>query len=127
MPEPELKPTDAELTLLRVLWERGPSTVRAVCDVVNQTRTTGYTTVLKTLQIMHDKGWVHRDTSQRSHIYTPVYSEADVQGRLVSDMLVKAFGGSAGQLALRALSEAPADADEIAAIRALLDDLEAKQ
>ena len=126
MSDPTLKPTDAELALLRILWSRGPSTVREVFDVLTTQRDAGYTTVLKTLQIMHDTGFVHRDTSQRSHVYTPVFSQAQVQGRLVSDMVDKAFGGSAGRLVLRALTDAPADPEELAAIRALLDELEGR-
>jgi predicted transcriptional regulator len=117
-------PTDTELALLRILWAQGPSTVRAVYDVLSEERDMAYTTVLKMLQVMHDKGLVVRDTSQRSHVYTPVQSEDVVQGQLVTNLLDKAFGGDPGQLVLRALSGRPADADEIAAIRALLDDLE---
>jgi predicted transcriptional regulator len=117
-------PTDAELALLRILWSTGPATVRQVHEVLGQQRDVAYTTVLKMLQVMHDKGLVVRDTSQRSHIYTPVQSEDVVQGALVSDLLDKAFGGDPGQLVLRALSERPADAGEIAAIRQMLDALE---
>lgn len=124
MSDTQIKPTDAELALLRILWSRGPSTVREVFAVLTEERTTGYTTVLKTFQIMHGKGLVARDTSQRSHIYTPVFSETEVQGRLLDDIVEKAFGGSAGRLVLCALADKPADPDEIAAIRALLDQLE---
>jgi len=119
------KPTDAELALLRILWERGPSTVR---DVHSSLETSsGYTTVLKTFQIMHEKGLVARDTSRRSHVYTPTWSEAQVQGRLVSDLLDKAFGGDTGRLVLRAQEESPADPEEIAQIRAMLDAMEGGQ
>ncbi len=119
-----LKPTDAELALLRILWSRGPSTVREVYAVLTKERTTGYTTVLKTFQIMSQKGLVARDTSQRSHIYTPVFSETEVQDRFVDDIVAKAFGGSASRLVMRALSDKPADPKEIAEIRAFLDSLE---
>jgi predicted transcriptional regulator len=120
------RPTDAELAILRVLWERGPSTVRDVHAALEeaQARDLAYTTVLKLLQVMHEKGLVSRDESQRSHVYTPTSSEGAIQGRLLSDLVDKAFRGSAGRLVLRALEERPADADEIAEIRALLDRLE---
>jgi BlaI family penicillinase repressor len=120
------RPTDAELAILRQLWELGPTTVRAVHSAleVRQGRELAYTTVLKLLQVMHDKGLVVRDVSQRSHIYTPTWSEDAIQTRLLDDLVDKAFGGSAGQLVLRALSDRPADPDEIAEIRSLLDRLE---
>ncbi|MEQ1569991.1 MAG: BlaI/MecI/CopY family transcriptional regulator [Myxococcota bacterium] len=120
------RPTDAELAILRVLWELGPSTVRDVHTALElrQERELAYTTVLKLLQVMHDKGLVLRDESARSHVYTPTSSEGAVQDRLLGDLVDKAFGGSAGALVLRALSERPAGADELAEIRALLDQLE---
>ncbi len=120
-------PTDAELTLLRILWSLGPSTVREVHVVHSTVRDVAYTTVLKLMQVMHDKGLVVRDTSQRSHIYTPVQSEKVVQGRLVNNLVNKAFGGDAAGLVMRALSDSPADADEIASIRSLLDQLEGER
>ncbi|MCO4746354.1 MAG: BlaI/MecI/CopY family transcriptional regulator [Proteobacteria bacterium] len=118
------RPTDTELEILRVLWASGPSTVRGVHDVLSQDRNLGYTTVLKMLQVMHEKGLVVRDTSQRSHIYTPVESEKTVQGSLIADLVDRAFSGSPSRLVMAALSERPADPEELAAIRALLDDLE---
>ena len=118
------KPTDAELALLAILWDRGPSTVRQVHSALDSSA--GYTTVLKTFQIMNDKGFVARDTSQRSHVYTPTWSQSQVQGRLVNDLVDKAFGGNTGRLVLRALEASPADPSEIAEIRALLDALEEK-
>ncbi|MEZ4238430.1 MAG: BlaI/MecI/CopY family transcriptional regulator [Myxococcota bacterium] len=122
------RPTDAELAILRELWALGPSTVRAVHASLEarQGRELAYTTVLKLLQVMHDKGLVVRDASQRSHVYTPTWSEGAIQGRLLDDLVDKAFGGSAGQLVLRALSDRAADPDEIAEIRSLLDKLEQK-
>jgi predicted transcriptional regulator len=120
------RPTDAELAILRVLWERGPSTVREVHAVLEerQERELAYTTVLKLLQVMHDKQLVLRDESQRSHVYTPVSSEGAVQGRLLGDLVEKAFRGSAASLVMRALSEHRADPEQIAEIRALLDSIE---
>ena len=87
------KPTDAELGILRVLWNRGPSTVRDVADAMG--RQESYTTILKLLQIMTDKGLVERDQSQRTHVYTAAMSEAQTQKQLVTDLLTRAFDGSA--------------------------------
>lgn len=121
--EEPVRPTDAELVLLRILWRIGPSTVREVHRTLEEERDSdiAYTTVLKMLQIMHDKGLVHRDESQRSHVYTPVHSEAQVQGKLVKDLLDRAFGGSASRLVMRALTERPADREELDQIRKLID------
>jgi len=120
------KPTEAELELLRVLWERGPSTVRAIHESLEGGKSTGYTTTLKILQKMTDKGLVDRDESQRSHIYSAALRPEQTQRQLVSDLLQRAFGGSPGQLVMQALSEKPASAEELAEIRSLLDDLEKK-
>jgi predicted transcriptional regulator len=120
------KPTDAELAILRVLWERGPSTVRDVTEALQVERGTGYTTALKLLQIMHDKGLVRRDDSQRTHIYSAVASEDVTQQQLIRDLLDRAFGGSARQLVLQALSSRKASPAELAEIRKLLDELEHK-
>jgi predicted transcriptional regulator len=92
-------PTEAELSILNVLWERGPSTVRHVCDALNRTKKTGYTTVLKLLQIMNEKNLVIRDESCRTHVYASNFSRQKIQRRLVDDLLRKAFGGSPVQLA----------------------------
>ncbi|HEX8338485.1 MAG TPA: BlaI/MecI/CopY family transcriptional regulator, partial [Pyrinomonadaceae bacterium] len=95
MPEFELpRPTDAELEILKVLWRRGPSTVREVFETLGESKTTGYTTVLKTMQIMADKGLVVRDESERAHRYEPAAPEDETQRRLVGDLLRKAFDGS---------------------------------
>lgn len=120
------RPTEAELALLQILWERGPSTVREVHARLEEQRATevAYTTVLKLLQVMHDKGLVQRDTSERSHVYTPTWAEEAVTGRLVAHLVDKAFGGSASRLVQRALAERPADPRELDEIRALLDRLE---
>jgi predicted transcriptional regulator len=118
------KPTDAELAILRVLWGRGPSTVRQVQEVLSQERETGYTTALKLMQIMTEKGLVERDESERTHVYRARFTQEQTQQRLVSNLLEKAFGGSATQLVMRALEAKPASADELAQIRRLLDELE---
>lgn len=118
------RPTDAELAILRVLWSRGPSTVRQVHEVISQDRETGYTTVLKLMQIMTEKGLVERDESERTHVYQARLTQEQTQQQLVDNLLEKAFGGSASQLVIRALAAKPASADELAQIRRLLDELE---
>jgi predicted transcriptional regulator len=118
------KPTDAELTILRVLWTRGPSTVRQVHDALNEERPTGYTTALKLLQIMADKGLVARDESDRTHVYTASVSEGETQRQLLDDLMARAFRGSAMTLVMQALSGAKATPDELARIRQLLDEHE---
>lgn len=118
------RPTDAELAILRVLWHRGPSTVRQVMDELNRAQPTGYTTALKMLQIMTDKGLVQREEAGRLHVYEAVRSEAETQRQLLSDLLDRAFDGSARQLVLQALAAKPAAPEELAEIRRLLDELE---
>ncbi|HEX7084952.1 MAG TPA: BlaI/MecI/CopY family transcriptional regulator [Vicinamibacterales bacterium] len=118
------RPTDAELSILRILWARGPSTVRQVLESLSAERDIGYTTVLKLMQIMTDKGLLVRDESDRSHVYRARYGEAETQGLLVSDLLERAFGGSAMQLVQRALSTRKATPEELAEIRRLLDEYE---
>ena len=118
-----IKPTEAELTLLNVLWKVGPATVRQVHDVVSKTQKTGYTTVLKILQIMHEKTLVIRDESNRAHVYAPANSETFTQSSLLKDLASKAFGGSTSKLVMRALDESTSK-EEIADIRQLLNDLE---
>lgn len=120
------KPTDAELAILRVLWNRGPSTVREVTDELQDQRGTGYTTALKLLQIMHEKGLVGRDDSQRSHVYRAVAPAEVTQRQLVTDLLERAFGGSAQQLVLQALSSKRASRADLAEIRKLIDEMESK-
>jgi predicted transcriptional regulator len=118
------RPTDAELAILAVLWERGPSTVRDVHDELNRHAATGYTTVLKMLQIMTEKGLVVRDEAQRAHIYEARYSEQKTQRQLLSHLVDRAFGGSSAKLVMQALSGRKADPDELNLIRNLLDRLE---
>ncbi len=118
------RPTDAELAILRVLWRLGPTTVRAVHDELSREENTGYTTVLKMLQIMTEKGLVKRDESERSHVYEPAFSEQSVQRRLVGHLLERAFGGSAPQLVLQALAAKKSSPQELAEIRKLIDEME---
>lgn len=115
------RPTDAELEILRVLWERGPSTVRQVHDAIGQVRDAGYTTVLKQLQIMFDKGLVARDESSRSHVYSARQRQEQTQRQLVRDLLMRAFGGSTEKLVMQALSAKPASKTELEEIRRLLE------
>lgn len=117
-------PTDAELGILQVLWRRGPSTVREVLGELGRERPVGYTTVLKLLQIMHEKGLVERDESERSHRYRAAVAEQVTQRRLVGDLIDRGFEGSAGRLVLRALSARRATPEELSEIRRLLDELE---
>ncbi len=116
MPKPI--PTDAEFVILEALWDGGPSAVRTVHERLGQS--IGYTGVLKLLQIMHGKGLVRRDESERAHIYRAVERREDVEARLVDDLAHRAFGGSSARLALRALAAETSDAKELKAIRALL-------
>jgi BlaI family transcriptional regulator, penicillinase repressor len=118
------RPTDAELEILSVLWERGPSTVREVHEGLNQVKPTGYTTVLKFLQIMADKGLVRRQEVHRLHVYEAALPQQATQNQLVRDLAARAFGGSPLQLAMRALDTDRVSAEELAQIRKLLDDCE---
>jgi predicted transcriptional regulator len=117
-----VKPTEAELTLLNVLWNMGPATVRQIHDVVSQTQKTGYTTVLKILQIMHEKALVIRDESNRAHVYAAANSQIQTQSSLIKDLIGKAFGGSTSKLVMRAIDESTSE-EEINDIRQLLNSL----
>lgn len=118
-------PTGAELAILQVLWDRGPSTVREVHESLYGTDGAGYTTALKLLQVMHGKGLVARDDRERAHVYRALASRQHTQKRFLSDLTQRLFGGSASQLVLHALGEdPPASAEELAEIRALLARLE---
>jgi len=121
------RPTDAELEILRVLWDRGPSTVRHVHETLERVRAVGYTTVLKLMQIMAEKGLVLRDESQRSHVYRPQLKEEATQKQLLRDLMQRAFAGSAEKLVMQALSTKKVTAKELAEIRKLLDELEGDQ
>lgn len=121
---PSPRPTDAELAILRVLWERGPSTVRQVFEVLSAERELGYTTVLKMLQIMDEKGLVQRDASDRVHVFSATETQAQTQRSLLDDLLDKAFGGSSLSLVMQALATRRASREELAEIRKLLDQAE---
>jgi predicted transcriptional regulator len=121
--EPPL-PTEAELELLGVLWRLGPSTVREIHAALPPGREVRYTTVLKLLQIMADKGLVRRDESRRAHVYAPAANATRTQRRIVADLVERAFGGSSLRLVQQALSSRPATEDEIRELRAFLDSLE---
>lgn len=116
------RPTEAELEILRVLWERGPSTVRQVHELLAAARETGYTTTLKLMQIMTDKGLVTRDESARTHVYVARVSQETTQRQLVNDLVQRAFGGSAAELVLRALSSHETSDEELLEIRKLIDE-----
>jgi BlaI family transcriptional regulator, penicillinase repressor len=118
------RPTDAELAILRVLWENGPSTVRQVHEVLNRVHDSGYTTVLKTMQIMTEKGFVIRDESERAHVYSAAESEETTQRSLVGDLLARAFAGSTSQMVMQALSSKRTSRQELNEIRRMLDQLE---
>jgi len=118
------RPTDAELEILRVLWARGPSTVREVHAALSKTRRAGYTTVLKFMQIMTDKGLLQRNEDQRAHVYESSVPQAETQRILVGELLDKAFGGSAANLVMQALASKPASAEDLSSIRQLLDEYE---
>lgn len=122
MPTPP-KPTEAELAILRVLWQLGPSTVREVHDHMADARSVAYTTTLKTLQVMTSKGLTDREDHRGQHLYRPGQAEADTQRRLVSDLLEQAFGGSTSKLVLQALATKPASPDELREIKRLLNAL----
>jgi len=121
------RPTDSELAILRILWERGPSTVRQVLAGLNRDRATGYTTALKMMQIMTEKGLLERDESVRPQVYRPRLSRDLTERQLVSDLLERAFAGSAKRLVLQALAVKKASAQEMAEIEKLLNKFEAEK
>ncbi len=119
-------PTPAELRILQYLWEHGPSTVRAVHLGLYDPFDTAYTTVLKQMQIMHEKGLLHRDSSNRAHVYKPTRAREQVQKNLLKDFVSRVYQGSSARLVLQALgTSTPASADELDQIREFLDSLEA--
>jgi BlaI family penicillinase repressor len=120
-------PTDAELQILSVLWRNGPSTVRDVHEALAAVQDTGYTTVLKLMQIMAQKGFVERDETNRSHVYRAAITEEQAQKGLLGQLMDKAFSGSAAQLVMRALSMQPSSAVELDEIRSMIDEMEARR
>ncbi len=115
------RPTEAELELLRILWEKEPATVRDIYDTLNEERPSGYTTVLKMLQIMTAKGLVVRDEANRAHVYRAAISQDAMQSKILKDLSMRLFSGSAAQLALHALAMEPASQNELDEIRALIE------
>jgi predicted transcriptional regulator len=121
------QPTDVELAILRVLWRLGPSTVREVYLALQSSRDTGYSTTLKMMQVMLEKGLLRRDDSQRPQVYTPSQPEEQTQRQMVNDLLQKVFGGSARKLVLRAVESERVSAQELAEIRKLLKQMEGEK
>ena len=126
------KPTDSELEVLQFLWKNGPSTVRTVHEYINAQRTVdqkekGYTTVLKIMQIMAEKGLVIRDTSSRVHVYEAAVKESATQKRLLKDFVDNTFGGAAMKLVMQALGQHEASQEELSQIKALIDEIESGQ
>ncbi len=121
-----IKPTDSELEILNILWDKGPSTVRDVHEVLEKSKDAGYTTTLKLMQIMHDKGLLKRDASNKSHVYTAIVSQEKTQGQLVKRMIDNVFNGSASQLVMQALGHHKANKEELEEIKKYLDEMEKK-
>jgi len=118
------QPTESELEILQVLWRRGPSTVRDVLDDLADERERVYTTVLKLLQIMHEKGLVERDDTRRTHVYAAAVERAPTERAMLSELADRVFDGSAARLAMRALSTKRASPEELAEVRRMLERLE---
>ena len=119
-----LKPTDAELEVLQVLWSKGPSSVRTVHEALSEHKSTFYTTTLKTMQVMLDKGLLDRDTSARSHIYSSNVSQGQVQRSIVSRIKDTVFGGSMSQLIISAIGQDRPTKEELDKIKSMIDKLE---
>jgi BlaI family penicillinase repressor len=121
------RPTQSELEILAVLWDAGPATVREVQQELEARRPTGYTTVLKLLQIMTEKGLVRRDERKRAHRYAPKLPREKTEHQIVGDLLDRAFGGSSSRLVMRALSSRRASPEELDRIRELLNEIEGEK
>jgi predicted transcriptional regulator len=124
MKQEHLKPTESELEILQVLWAKGPSTVREVNEHLNLRKETGYTTTLKIMQIMTEKGLLTRDESQRTHVYHPSVQEKDTQKQLLDKFLDSVFKGSTASLVMQALGNSQTSADELREIRKLIEEME---
>ncbi len=118
------RPTDRELTILKILWDNGPSTVRQVNEIMSKVENTGYTTTLKLMQIMTEKGLLLRDDSQFKHVFKPAVNEEKAQKQLVGDLLDRAFAGSAEKLVMRALSAKKVSAGELERIKKMIEEIE---
>lgn len=119
-------PTESELEILQILWQQGPQTVRFINDELNKYREVGYTTTLKIMQIMLDKGLLTRDVQDRAHIYSPAISEESTQNVMLKDFVQTAFRGNSASLVMRALGESNASPTELAEIKALIEAMENK-
>jgi len=126
MAENTTKPTDSELEILNILWEKGPCTVREVHEVLEKNKEAGYTTTLKLMQIMHDKKLLKRDESSKSHVYTANVSQEKTQVQLVKRIIDNVFNGSASQLVMQALGNHKTNADELQEIKKYLEEIEKK-
>lgn len=124
MTEKNIKPTESELEILNILWEKGPCTVREVHEILEQNKDAGYTTTLKLMQIMHDKGLLSRDSSNRSHVYKAAISKEQTRGQIVQRMIDNVFNGSAMQLVMQALGNHKAAPGELEQIKAYLEEME---
>ena len=120
------KPTESELEILQIMWEKGECTVRDVHEILEKNKDAGYTTTLKLMQIMHEKGLVSRDTSSKTHIYKPLVNQQKTQQHLVNKMIDNVFNGSAARLVMQALGNRSASKDEIDSIKKYLDQLSNK-
>jgi predicted transcriptional regulator len=120
----QIKPTESELEILQVLWQKGSSSVREVNETLNTGREIGYTTTLKLMQIMHEKGLVSRNTESRSHIYTATVSQETVQSQMLTKFLNQAFQGSASKLVMQLLGQHRASPSELNEIKEMIDQLE---
>lgn len=123
-PTPDRKPTDSELAILAVVWEHGPSTVRQVFDIISERQDVGYTTVLKFMQIMTEKGLLEKDATVRPQVFKATRPQKQTQSMLLGDLVDRAFSGSPGNLVLRALSMRKSTPEELREIREMLDELE---
>ena len=123
----EIKPTESELEILQIIWEKGQCSVRDVHDVLEKTKDAGYTTTLKLMQIMHDKGLVERDTSAKTHLYKAVITREQAQNTAVNKILSTVFNGSSSQLIMQVLSNQQSSKEELDMIKDYLNQLENKQ
>lgn len=114
-------PTEKELTILSILWRRGASTVREINTVMNHDEDTGYTTTLKLMQIMYDKGLLKRDDSMKTHVYSPANSEEQIQSEVVGNLLDRVFAGSTEKLMMRVLSSQPVTPDELSNLKKMIE------
>lgn len=119
-----IKPTEAELEILQILWKKGPSSVKNVNEEIGKRKETGYTTTLKTMQIMFEKGLVTREKDGRSHTYNAAFKKEETQQALLDKVLETAFGGSAGKLIMQALGNKKTSKEELAEIKKMIDKLE---